>query len=67
MIQLNVMTLASLRMFLQELNTDEFNRYQVWLSSDEEGNQILPMLGNAEISIGVDLQKKRVILFPAHR
>ena len=62
-----VMTIAGLRKFMYELNTETLNVYQIWLSSDEEGNTILPMLANPEISVALDLNNKRLILFPAHQ
>jgi len=61
-----IMTVAGFKQLLQSFENEITEDFHVWLSSDEEGNQILPMLRNIEISIGVDLQKKRVILFPAH-
>jgi len=38
--------------------------YQIWLSSDEEGNEITPMNPEPEISIEIDSNQKRIILFP---
>ena len=41
--------------------------FEIWLSSDEEGNEFLPMLANPELSLGIDASRKRVVLFPSHR
>lgn len=67
MIHFNIMTVAELRTFLGELDTETLNAYQVWLSSDEEGNAILPIPANPELSITLDLNNKRLILFPAYQ
>lgn len=67
MSQFNVMTVTGLRKFLDELNTETLNAYQIWLSSDEEGNEILPMAANPELSVAMDLEHNRLILFPEHR
>jgi hypothetical protein len=41
--------------------------FEIWLSSDEEGNEFLPMLANPELSLAIDKNSKRVVLFPSHR
>ena len=41
--------------------------FEVWLSSDEEGNEFLPMPANPELSLAIDGSRKRVVLFPSHR
>jgi hypothetical protein len=48
---------------VKELGCDS----EVWLSCDEEGNEILPMPGTEELSLCVDRDTKTIILFPAHR
>ena len=40
--------------------------YQIWLSNDEEGNEITPMHRSMQISICIDDEGKRVIFFPQH-
>ena len=37
--------------------------FEVWLSSDEEGNSFSPLLDDAEISIGV--QANKIIFYPS--
>lgn len=41
--------------------------FEVWLSSDEEGNEFLPIPANPELSLAIDASNKRVVLFPSHR
>ena len=41
--------------------------FEIWLSSDQEGNEFLPMLANPELSLAIDGAHKRVVLFPSHR
>ncbi len=41
--------------------------FEIWLSSDEEGNEFLPMLANLELSLAIDKSNKRIVLFPSHR
>ena len=40
---------------------------EVWISSDEEGNEFLPMPFKEEHSIGLDIENNRIIFFPVHR
>jgi len=61
------MTVALLRQFLEEFKTDVLDQYQVAIASDEEGNEILPMLSNPELCCQIDLERRRIILFPSHR
>ena len=61
-----IMTVASMRHFLHDLGNELLDQYQVWLSSDEEGNEFLPMLANPELSVSLDLENKRMILYPSH-
>ena len=47
----NIMTIASLKKFLNEIGDELSDDYHVWLSSDEEGNEFLPMLENPELCL----------------
>lgn len=62
----NVMTVGLLKKLLNTIENKFGDGYKIWLSSDEEGNQYLPMLEDIELSIAVDRQAKRIILFPSH-
>ena len=42
----NVMTVDALKKLLSEFSNEISDDFQVWLSSDEEGNQFLPMYDN---------------------
>ena len=61
------MTLTDLKQVLNELTRKIDDDFEIWLSSDEEGNEFLPMLRNIKFSLAVEKETKRVILFPAHR
>ena len=61
------MTIVHLQQVLAVLAKEVGNDFEVWLSSDEEGNEILPMLENQQFSLGVDKEQKRVVFYPAHR
>ena len=41
--------------------------FEIWLSSDEEGNEFLPMRANPKLSLAIDADNKRVVFFPSHR
>jgi len=41
--------------------------FEIWLSSDQEGNEFLPMPANPELSLAIDGSRKRVVFFPSHR
>jgi len=61
----NIMTALSLLDTLAESGVrDDF---EVWLSSDKEGNVILPVLADPECSLAIEGDAKKVILFPSHR
>ena len=62
-----IMTVASLKQLLVEYGNEITDDFQVWLSSDEEGNEFLPMYSNSELSLAIDPGHKRIILFPSHR
>ena len=63
----SIMKIADLKQLLSEVAKESGDDFQVWLSSDEEGNEILPMLKKVEFSLCVDKERKRIIFFPAHR
>ena len=60
------MNLGNLRRILREITKEVGYDAEVWLSSDEEGNEFLPMSSKEEFSIGIDMNNKRIILFPIH-
>jgi len=62
-----VMNIAGLKKLLNEIGNEVSDDYQVWLSSDEEGNGFLPMLENTEFCLAIDKDEKRIIFFPSHR
>lgn len=62
-----VMTITDLKRILNELTGEVDGNFEIWLSSDEEGNEFLPMFRNVELSLAVDKDAKRVIFFPSHR
>ena len=62
-----IMTAAGLKQLLQEFSNEITADFQVWLSSDEEGNEFLPMYRNSELCLAIDSGHKRIILFPSHR
>ena len=62
-----VMNIAELKKLLSEIGNEVGDDYQVWLSSDEEGNEFLPMLENTEFCLAIDKDEKRIIFFPSHR
>ena len=61
------MTVVHLQQVLTILAKEVGNDFEVWLSSDEEGNEILPMLKNQQFSLGVDKAQKRIVFYPSHR
>jgi len=61
------MTIASLKKLLEEFGSEITNDFQVWMSSDEEGNEYLPIFENPELSLAIDKKAKKIILFPSHR
>jgi len=62
-----VMNIAELKKLLNEIGNEISDDYQVWMSSDEEGNEFLPMLENTEFCLALDKDEKRIIFFPSHR
>jgi hypothetical protein len=63
----NVMTVTSLKQLLDEFSSKIEDDFQVWLSSDEEGNEYLPMFENPELCLAIDKKAKRIIFYPSHR
>ena len=61
------MTIVHLQQVLAVLAKEVGSDFEIWLSSDEEGNEILPMLENQQFSLGIDKEQKRVVFYPAHR
>jgi len=61
----NIMTAVSLVDALAESGVQD--DFEIWLSSDEEGNEFLPMPADPESSLAIDASNKRVVLFPSHR
>jgi hypothetical protein len=65
MAKLNVMTITSLEKLLDQLLKELPEDFQVWLSSDDEGNSYSPLLQSTEFSLYIDSEKKRIIFFPS--
>jgi len=65
MAKLNVMTITSLKKLLDQLLKELPEDFQVWLSSDDEGNSYSPLLQSTEFSLYIDSEKKRIIFFPS--
>ena len=62
----NIMTVASLKKLLDRIGNELSDDYQIWLSSDEEGNQFLPMFKEPELSLAIEKKEKCIVLFPSH-
>jgi len=62
-----IMTVAGFKQLLREFSNEITDDFQVWLSSDEEGNEFLPMYRNPQWSLAIDPGQKRIVLFPSHR
>ena len=60
----DIISVRELSKLLKKLNTD-IGDYQVWLSSDEEGNNFQPMLQKPKYSLAIDNNQKRIVLFPS--
>jgi hypothetical protein len=61
------MTVASLKKLLDEFGNEIADDFQVWLSSDEEGNEYLPMFENPELCLAIDKEATRIVFYPSHR
>ena len=62
-----IITVSRLKKLLSKIENEAGDDYQVWLSSDEEGNEFLPMYDNPALSLAIVPEEKRIILFPSHR
>jgi hypothetical protein len=60
-----IMTVAGLKQLFKEFEIGD--SFQVWLSSDEEGNEFLPMYDDPRLCLAIEPEEKRIILFPSHR
>ncbi|MFA6424719.1 MAG: hypothetical protein WCW64_00870 [Phycisphaerae bacterium] len=65
--QNKTMTVVGLKQLLIALGKEVETDFEVWLSSDEEGNEFLPMFENPELCLAIDKDAKRVIFYPSHR
>ena len=63
----NIMTVASLKKLLEKIGNEIEDDFQLWLPSDEEGNEFLPVYDNPRMSLAIEPEEKRIILFPSHR
>ncbi|MFA6187604.1 MAG: hypothetical protein WC770_10410 [Phycisphaerae bacterium] len=63
----NIMNIIALKKLLNEIGNEVSDDYQVWLSSDEEGNEYLPMFENPQLSLAIDKDAKRIVFYPSHR
>ena len=61
-----VMNVDGLKKLLSGIGNEVGDDYQIWLSSDEEGNQILPMYESTQLCLAIDKDAKRIIFFPSH-
>jgi len=62
-----VMNIAELKKLVSKIGNEVSNDYEIWLSSDEEGNEFLPMSQNPELCLAIEQETKRIIFFPLHR
>jgi len=58
-----VMNLAAFKKLLNEIGNEISDDYQAWMSSDEEGNEFLPMPENTEFCLAIDKDENRIIFF----
>jgi hypothetical protein len=65
--QNQIMTVADLQKILAKLTKKVRDDFEIWLSSDEEGNEFLPMLKNIRFSLAIDKEAERIVFFPSHR
>ena len=64
--KLNIMRVIDLKNWLNDPEKQIDGNFEIWLSSDEEGNVILPMIQNADFSIYIEKEENRITFFPAH-
>ena len=57
------MIVKDLIKLLKTLNQDAV----IDMSSDEEGNQFLPVYDNPRLCLAIEPEEKRIILFPSHQ
>lgn len=62
-----IMTVKDLKQVLDEITGEIDGNFEIWLSSDEEGNEFLPMFRNIELSLAIDKDANRLIFFPSHK
>ena len=62
-----IMNVVALKKLLNKIGDEVGDDFEVWLSSDEEGNEFLPMLQDTRLSLSIDKIAKRIIFFPSHR
>jgi len=62
-----VMRITDLICILDQLAQEQKGHFEVWLSSDEEGNDFLPMHRKTGLCLGIDQEAKKIVLFPSHR
>ena len=65
MAKADVMTIGGLKALFAEFGIRD--DCEIWLSSDEEGNEILPMLANPECSLAIEGDGRKLTFFPSHR
>ncbi len=61
-----IMTVASLKKLLDDFGNEITDDFQVWLSSDEQGNNFLPVYNDAQLCLAIKSKEKRIILFTSH-
>jgi hypothetical protein len=62
----DVMTVAGIKQLFKKFEKEFTDDFQIWLSSDEEGNEFLPMHIKPELCLAIDPEHKRIVLFPSH-
>ena len=62
-----IMTVAGFNQLLAQFENEITEDFEVWLSSDEEGNEFLPMLSDPQFCLAIDPAQRRIVLFPSHR
>jgi hypothetical protein len=65
--QTTAMTIAGLKQLLTAVGKEVEGDFEVWLSSDEEGNEFLPLSQDPKLCLMLDSDERRIILFPLHR